>query len=85
MKKALNAIILSIKSTIILSGIIHLAVLAIYSIKTGSIEYLNAFEILSLDRLFPQLGMGPEKVLISWFLVGVTIALFYQIQKGKKN
>jgi len=68
----------ALAKTIIFFGTVHLIVLTSLAIG-GDMDALNAFHIVSLDSIIPNLGHGIFNFVLSWCIVLAEYLLMYLI------
>lgn len=70
----------------LLSAVIHILVLAIYSISHGNVSHLNFFKIINIDLFFPEIVnmdcYGLYSFVITIWLY-ISIYYFYNLKKKK--
>ncbi len=87
MKFISNKYIVALKNVMLFSAIIHIIMIAIYSIvKLNTIKF-NFFDILDLDLFFPNIIKGNLSQIFSIiaFIIVYCIFLFLIIRKVRKN
>lgn len=87
MKFISNKYIVALKNVMLFSAIIHMIMIAIYSIvKLNTIKF-NFFDILDLDLFFPNIIKGNLSQIFSIiaFIIVYCIFLFLIIRKVRKN
>lgn len=60
---------------VIISAVLHISILAIYSLNSGNFAWLNYFRVLSLELFYPQVLEFPQSLLSS----AITAASLYFI------
>lgn len=67
------------------SAIIHLSLIFVHSLMTGSFALFNLFDILDLDLFFPKIAQGTTSFVISACVsVALLSTIFFLIPSRKK-
>lgn len=70
---------------VLLTGLIHVGVLVVRSIKDRGWEYFNYFKILDLDAFFPKIATGWISDILSALLIMIFLGLFVFFELRKIN
>jgi hypothetical protein len=62
--------------TLMVFGVIHLLILVVYA-SLDTVEVLNAFSILNLNRVIPALGEGAVSFVVSYTVVLAVYGLVF--------
>lgn len=67
---------------VVFFAVLHLSMIIILTILTGNISYMNAFFIVSLNEIFPNINKGPVSFFVS-ILFSVVVYLFFYFRQKK--
>jgi phosphatidylserine synthase len=84
MKIIRNKFVRSFVRLMVLSAIIHIAVLFVDTIKNKTLKPLNFFSIIGMDNFFPKITNGWISTLISLVLMALLYSLFLIIEIKKE-
>ncbi len=74
----------ALKKTILLSATIHLTLLVMYAIWNLDVSYINYFNMLDLEVLFPDLIKGTlSQVLAAIVMVGIFFIIYFRFTKKR--
>ena len=85
MKFISNKYILALKNVMLFSAIIHMIMIAIYSIVKLNTVKFNFFDILDLDLFFPNMIKGNLSQIFSIIAFVIVYCIFYFINKEKNK
>jgi len=68
---------------VVFFAVLHLSVVAVLTIFTGSFAYFNAFFIISLNELIPNVNEGLLSALLS-FIFALSVYLFFYLKNQNK-
>lgn len=71
-----KALIDALKNLALFSAIIHMLLLAIFSIKTLDFSRFNFFDIIDLDLFFPNVAHGASSQILS-IAIGIIVFIFF--------
>lgn len=71
-----------LKQFVVFFAILHLTIVGLLSILTGSTSYFNAFYIISLNEFIPGINKGPVSFIFS-LLFSVGVYLFFYFRQKK--
>jgi len=66
-------------------GSFHLVVLIILAVREQSLDIVNAFSVLEIDRFVPSLGEGLYSFVLSYIAIGLLLYLLYIREDRKKS
>jgi len=72
-----------LKKFVIFFAVLHLGIAAFLTILTGNISYFNAFFIISLNELIPNVNEGLLSALLS-FIFALSVYLFFYFRQKKR-
>ena len=55
--------------TVFLAGLFHLSLVAIATVTSGQLEYLNPTHILGVSTVFPSLGTNTSVIIMGWLIL----------------
>ena len=80
-----NKYIIALKNVMLFSAIVHMIMIAIYSIvKLNTIKF-NFFDILDLDLFFPNIIKGILSQILSIIAFVIAYCIFFFINKEKNK
>ena len=82
-----KALIDAFKNLALFSAIIHMLLLAVYSVKTLDFSKFNFFDIIDLDLFFPNAANGVISQILS-ITIGIIVFIFfyrYSLKNSKKT
>ncbi len=85
MKFFSNKYIVALKNVMLFSAIIHMIMIAIYSIVKMNTSKFNFFDILDLDLFFPNIIKGNLSQIFSIIAFVIVYCIFYFINMEKKK
>lgn len=85
MKKYLIAIRHAIVITFVAFGVLHLCIILFYALTHQTTQPLNAFSIIGLDLIFPNLVTKNNASGASWIIVGVIFLINLYLSSYKKR
>ena len=85
MKFFSNKYIVALKNVMLFSAIIHMIMIAIYSIVNLNTVKFNFFDILDLDLFFPNIIKGNLSQIFSIIAFVIVYCIFYFINMEKKK
>lgn len=85
MKFISNKYIIALKNVMLFSAIVHMIMIAIYSIVKLNTVKFNFFDILDLDLFFPNMIKGNLSQVFSIIAFVIVYCLFLFIKKEKSK
>ncbi|RLC53433.1 MAG: hypothetical protein DRH89_10655 [Candidatus Cloacimonadota bacterium] len=85
MKFFRNKYVIALKNVMLFSAIVHMIMIAIYSIVKLNTVKFNFFDILDLDLFFPNIIKGNLSQVFSIIAFVIVYCIFYFINKEKNK
>ena len=80
-----NRYVQALMGLILFSAIIHMFLLAVYAVIDADVTYLNYFNIIDLDLIFPNIGMGGFSQIFSLLTAVVIYAgIYFMLPRAKE-
>lgn len=75
----------SLTIVILISVVVHMAILGVYALWVRDYTYLNIYNILDIDLLMPGVEQGVFSMVSSWIIIAVIWAgiVLWLKRKGK--
>lgn len=81
----MKTFLLSMRDLMFLSAFIHMSVLTIFAVINLDITYLNLFDILELDLIFPEIAKGMISQIASAISMVVIFGVIYIWRRKSTN
>lgn len=85
LQKKKNNIIFSLLTFVLLTALTHICVLIFLAIKNANVKYLNYFQILGLNELWPNIASNWISDLISTIIMAAIITIIIILTRENLN